>query len=55
MQTCPFHLNRWGAAGEARLTEKYKAKLPSGMKLRIVNPCGLIVSGRGNNRRQTLS
>lgn len=44
-----FHLNRWGAAGETWLTEKYRAELPPGMKLRIVNPCGLIISGRDND------
>lgn len=44
-----FHLNRWGAAGEAKLSDRYKGKLPPGLKLRIVNPCGLIISGRDND------
>jgi len=40
-----FHLNRWGTVGEKRLTERYKKKLPAGLKIRIVNPCGLIIMG----------
>lgn len=44
-----FHLSRWGAAGEERLTERYKEMLPTGLKIRIVNPCGLIVMGRDND------
>lgn len=44
-----FHLNRWGTAGEEKLTERYKEKLPAGLKIRIVNPCGLIIMGRDND------
>lgn len=44
-----FHLNHWGTAGEERLTERYKDRLPSGLKIRIVNPCGLIIMGRDND------
>lgn len=44
-----FHLNRWGTAGEERLTERHKDKLPTGFKIRIVNPCGLIIMGRDND------
>lgn len=44
-----FHLNRWGIAGEESLTKRYKEKLPTGLKIRIVNPCGLIIMGRDND------
>lgn len=44
-----FHLNRWGADGEDKLTVRYKEKLPTGLKIRIVNPCGLIIMGRDND------
>lgn len=44
-----FHLNRWGTAGEEKLTEHYKERLPTGLKIRIVNPCGLIIMGRDND------
>lgn len=44
-----FHLNRWGTAGEDGLTARYKEKLPTGLKIRIVNPCGLIIMGRDND------
>ncbi len=44
-----FHLNRWGTAGEEKLTERYKERLPTGLKIRIVNPCGLIIMGRDND------
>jgi len=44
-----FHLNRWGTAGEEKLTERYMERLPTGLKIRIVNPCGLIIVGRDND------
>lgn len=44
-----FHLNRWGPAGEAELTRRFKRQLPSGLQVRIVNPCGLIVMGRDDD------
>ena len=44
-----FHLNRWGTAGEDKLTERYQQKLPTGLKIRIVNPCGLVIMGRDND------
>lgn len=44
-----LHLNRWGAAGEDRLTDHYKEKLPIGFRIRIVNPCGLVIMGRDND------
>lgn len=44
-----FHLGRWGTTGEEALTKRYGAKLPPGLNLRIVNPCGLIIMGRDND------
>jgi Domain of unknown function (DUF4263) len=44
-----FHMSRWGATGEEALTKRYAAKLPTDMKLRIVNPCGLIIMGRDDD------
>lgn len=44
-----FHLNRYGESGEKRLTEKFKDKLPDGLKIRITNPKGFIIMGRDNN------
>ena len=44
-----FHLSRWGSTGEDALTKRYSAKLPPGLKLRIVNPCGLIIAGRDDD------
>lgn len=44
-----FHLNRWGTAGEETLTKRYQDKLPTGLNIRIVNPCGLIIMGRDND------
>jgi hypothetical protein len=44
-----FHLNRWGTAGEDKLTQRYKALLPTGLNIRIVNPCGLVIMGRDND------
>ncbi len=44
-----FHLNRWGTTGEDGLTARYKEKLPADLKIRIVNPCGLIIMGRDND------
>lgn len=44
-----FHLNRWGTDGEDKLTARYKEKLPTGLNIRIVNPCGLIIMGRDND------
>lgn len=41
-----YHLNRWGQAGEEKLNERYAAQLPSGLRIKIVNPCGMIIMGR---------
>lgn len=44
-----YYLNRWGAGGEAKLTEKYADRLPAGFKIKITNPTGIIIIGRDNN------
>lgn len=41
-----FHLNKWGNQGEQKLTEKYKKELPPDLKIKITNPCGMIIMGR---------
>ncbi|EAQ50476.1 MULTISPECIES: Shedu immune nuclease family protein [Flavobacteriaceae] len=44
-----FYLNKTGANGEKRLTEKYKDQLPEKLKIKITNPNGMIIMGRDNN------
>jgi hypothetical protein len=44
-----FHLGRWGTTGEDALTKRYRVNLPPNLKLRIVNPGGLIIMGRDND------
>ncbi|WP_284617530.1 Shedu immune nuclease family protein [Aquabacterium humicola] len=44
-----FHLKRWGTVGEDKLTERYRQKLPSGLRIRIVSPSGLIIMGRDHD------
>lgn len=44
-----FHLTRWGETGEKKLTEQYSSRLPENMRIRIVNPCGIIIMGRDND------
>jgi hypothetical protein len=41
-----FHLGKSGRRGERELTAKHAADLPAGLELRIVNPKGIILSGR---------
>ena len=43
-----YHLNRWGEAGEIKLNRLYASELPAGMKIKIVNPSGMIIMGRDN-------
>lgn len=42
------HLSRWGPAGEDYLTQLLSADLPAGFKIRIINPSGIVIMGRGN-------
>lgn len=41
-----FHLAKWGVDGERKLTQRYVAKLPSGLDIRITNPKAMILIGR---------
>jgi hypothetical protein len=41
-----FHLSKWGLAGEKALTQRYAAKLPPNMGIRITNPKAMIIVGR---------
>lgn len=42
------HLNRWGLAGENYLTQLLGADLPTGFRIRIINPLGIVIMGRSN-------
>ena len=44
-----LHLSRWGVKGEEILTKRYASRLPPGFKIRVVNPCGLIIMGRDHD------
>ncbi|MES3048549.1 Shedu immune nuclease family protein [Sphingomonas faeni] len=41
-----FHLSKWGLYGERALTERYAAKLPPGMSIRVTNPKAIVILGR---------
>ena len=41
-----FHLSKWGLDGERALTERYAAKLPPGMSIRVTNPKAIVILGR---------
>lgn len=41
-----FHLNKWGRAGEDKLTNEYKADIPKDFKIKIINPNAMIIMGR---------
>ncbi|RMV29507.1 Shedu immune nuclease family protein [Pseudomonas syringae group genomosp. 3] len=40
------HLNRWGSKGEVALRKQIGDKLPPDFKIKITNPCGVIIMGR---------
>ncbi|MBU4509321.1 MAG: DUF4263 domain-containing protein [Gammaproteobacteria bacterium] len=42
------HLNRWGQTGETYLTKLLGHQLPAGFKIRIINPSGIVITGRSN-------
>jgi hypothetical protein len=48
MEKYLFHLNRWGDAGERKLNDRYADELPDGVRIRILNPSGMIIMGRDN-------
>jgi hypothetical protein len=41
-----YHLNRWGQTGEEKLNERYAGQLLGGLRIKIVNPSGMIIMGR---------
>jgi len=41
-----YHLNRWGQTGEDKLNGKYADQLPGDLRIKIVNPAGMIIMGR---------
>lgn len=41
-----YHLNRWGQIGEEKLNERYAEQLPGDLRIKIVNPSGMIIMGR---------
>ncbi len=41
-----FYLNKWGKKGEEKLTSHYKNDIADNFKIKITNPCGLIIMGR---------
>ena len=43
-----FYLNKWGQRGEDRLNERYRDEFPTGLRLKIINPKGIIIMGREN-------
>ncbi|WP_159078964.1 Shedu immune nuclease family protein [Orrella marina] len=41
-----YHLSRWGQTGEERLNDRYSDQLPNELRIKIVNPSGMIIMGR---------
>lgn len=41
-----YHLSRWGQVGEEKLYKRYADQLPEGLRIRIVNPSGMVIIGR---------
>lgn len=50
-----FYLNKGGEKTENNLCEKYKDIIPKGFKIKIVNPCGIIIMGREDGLSQEQS
>lgn len=50
-----FHLSKWGIDGERKLSKKYAADLPVGMRLRISNPKAIVIVGRDEIKGQVMS
>lgn len=42
------HLNRWGQTGENYLTQLLGPQLPTGFRIRIINPSGIVIMGRSD-------
>lgn len=47
-----YYLNKWGKNGEDILTSKYENRFPKGFRIRIINPCGIVIMGRENDLTQ---
>jgi len=43
-----LYLNKLGQQGEKKLSERFVGKLPEGLRLKIINPRGIIIMGREN-------
>ncbi|WP_230988359.1 Shedu immune nuclease family protein [Bathymodiolus japonicus methanotrophic gill symbiont] len=41
-----FYLNKYGSKGEEKLTSHYKEDIADNFKIKITNPCGIIIMGR---------
>lgn len=52
MEKYILYLQKGGYALEKKLNAKYSAQLPGSMKIRVVNPKGLLILGRRNFDRQ---
>jgi len=44
-----FNLMKSGARGEKKLNDKYKDQMHNGFSIRLMNPKGIIISGRTRN------
>jgi hypothetical protein len=43
-----FNMNKWGMQGELELSKKHDNKLPTGLKICITNPKGIVIMGRSD-------
>lgn len=41
-----YHLNRWGQDGEDKLNQRFADQIPNGLRIKVVNPSGMIIMGR---------
>lgn len=41
-----FHLTKWGVEGERELTQRFAARLPADLKIKITSPKAMIILGR---------
>lgn len=44
-----YHLNKWGVIGEKELNKRYHTLIPTGMKIKVINPKAMIIMGRDND------
>lgn len=43
-----FYLNKWGIEAEKYIEQKYCAKLPDGLRIKVINPRAIVILGRSN-------